>query len=187
MLTFLLVLARMAGLVSAHRLTAITDGLTRLRTRGHFTEVLRAESERARRANQPIGLIIVDADHFKHINDTWGHPAGDDVLVEIAERLKSVSHAPDTVARYGGEEFAILVPGAGDAEIEALGERIRLTIGDRPIRVNRDRELPVTVSVGAVSLRGDQADPERLVRAADQALYAAKREGRNLVRSLAPA
>jgi GGDEF domain-containing protein len=104
MLTFLLVLARMAGLVSAQRLTAITDGLTRLRTRGHF----------------------------------------------------------------------------------ALGERIRLTIGDRPIRVNRDHDLPVTVSVGAVSRSGLPVDPERLVRAADQALYAAKREGRNLVRSLAP-
>jgi diguanylate cyclase (GGDEF)-like protein len=180
-LLFLLVLTRMAGLVSVQRATAITDGLTGLRTRGYLNEMLASECARSRRGGEPVAVIIADVDHFKTVNDTRGHPAGDEVLMEIGRRLREVLRRGDTIARYGGEEFAVLLAGAGLAEATLLGERVRRAICDVPITVAGDRGLAVTVSVGVAAVAGRAADPEALVRAADQALYAAKRGGRNRV------
>jgi diguanylate cyclase (GGDEF)-like protein len=173
----------MAGLVRVQRLTATTDSLTGLRTRGHFNEVLLTECDRAR-GGQLIGLVIADADRFKHINDTHGHPAGDEVLAEIGRRLREVVRPTDTIARYGGEEFAVLVPGASPDDVRALGERIRAVIADTPITVDASTDstaLAVTVSVGVASAGGVATDPQHLVRTADRALYDAKRDGRNRV------
>jgi two-component system, cell cycle response regulator len=181
MALFLLVLARMAGLVSIQRITAVTDGLTGLYTRGFFTDNLQTECDRARRSNRPIGVVIADVDHFKRINDTYGHPAGDAALVEVGKRLLAVSRANNTVARYGGEEFAILLPGASAADTAAVGERIRAAITATPIAVNGETALDVTASVGTATATGAHADPESLIRAADDALYAAKHQGRNRV------
>jgi two-component system, cell cycle response regulator len=178
MALFLLVLARMTGLVSVQRITAVTDGLTQLRTRGYFTETLRTECERARRSSRPVGLVIADADHFKRINDTYGHPAGDQVLIEIGKRLRQHSRASDTIARYGGEEFVILLPEATIEYAAAVGERIRAGLAAAPFLVNA---VDITISVGAASTEGRRADPESLLRTADEALYAAKHRGRNQV------
>lgn len=186
MVLFLLVLARMAGLVSAQRYTAITDGLTGLRTRGSFTESLGLECARVERSGHSIGLIIVDVDHFKRVNDTWGHPAGDAVLVEVGQRLRLACRENDVIGRYGGEEFAVLLPGAGEAEIAAVGERIRAAIAVAPVVVNAEVAVAVTVSVGAACAAGRWAQPQSLIHAADAALYRAKHQGRDQVVTTTP-
>jgi two-component system, cell cycle response regulator len=181
MLLFLLVLARMVGMVEVQRRTAITDGLTGLHTRGHLNQTLAVECERARRSGEPVSLIIIDVDHFKNINDGHGHLAGDAVLTEIGHRLRGLVRSVDVVARYGGEEFALLLPGAGPEAARAAGERVRQAMAELPIPVAEGTELPVRVSAGTVSMDGRTADPRRLIDAADRALYVAKRTGRNRV------
>jgi two-component system, cell cycle response regulator len=181
MLLFLLVLARMTGLVAVQRRTAITDGLTGLRTRGYLNEMMAVECERARRSGEPVSLVMVDVDFFKSINDGHGHPAGDEVLTEIGRRLRGLLRPADVVARYGGEEFAMLLPATGPADAGALGERIRRAVGELPITLAEGTELAVTVSAGTAGMAGPAADPRLLVDAADRALYTAKRTGRNRV------
>ncbi|NMO53907.1 GGDEF domain-containing protein [Actinoplanes sp. TBRC 11911] len=184
-LLFLLVLGRMAGLVSAQRHAAITDDLTGLRSRRFFEQALHAESARAARAGTELSMLLLDIDHFKSVNDTYGHQAGDRVLVEIAHRLGGLVRPGDLVARYGGEEFAVLLPGATPAAAREVAERVRRGIAIAPIAIGDDRLHQVTISVGlAASGRADvsgSADTDELVLAADQALYAAKGAGRNQV------
>ena len=183
---FLLVLARMYGLVAAQRRAAVTDGLTGLNTRRYFTEALAVECRRAARSGGPLGLLIIDVDHFKRINDTYGHPAGDRVLKEVSRRLRSAARAGSVVARYGGEEFVVLAPQADGDALHAFAERIRLAIADLPIDAGDQALLSVTASVGAASVPGGSADPESLLHAADEALYAAKAGGRNRSVSAGP-
>jgi len=178
---FLLVLGRMAGLVAAQRHEAMTDGLTELYTRRFFEENLRVETERAHRSGGQLGLLLVDVDHFKAINDTHGHPGGDRVLVELARRLRAISRPGDIVARFGGEEFALLLPGAGPMRAAGLAERVRRFVEATPFLVGEAGFLPLTVSVGVAVLPDEAETPLDLVRAADQALYSAKRAGRNQV------
>ncbi|MDI6102488.1 GGDEF domain-containing protein [Actinoplanes sp. NEAU-A12] len=173
---FLLVLARMSGLVSAQRKAAVTDGLTGLRTRRYFSEVLAVECRRAARTGHGVGLLMIDVDHFKRINDGYGHPAGDRVLREVAHRLNAGNRAGSVVARYGGEEFVVLAPHTGPEELFALAERLRSEVGGLPVDLGGDL-LAVTVSVGAATLSRPQ--PDALLNAADEALYAAKAAGRN--------
>jgi len=155
---------------------ATTDALTGLRNRRKFDAVIDAEWRRAARQRKPVALLMIDADYFKTYNDTFGHQAGDELLVGIAICISdSVQRAGDCVARYGGEEFAILLPGLSPAEALGVAETIRLKVeqwcGESAI---------TTVSVGVASLvPGGSADWNRLVKAADQALYAAKASGRN--------
>lgn len=173
---FLLVMARMAGLVAAQRRAAVTDSLTGLHTRRHFTEALDLECRRAARTGHDVGLLMIDVDHFKRVNDSYGHPAGDRVLVEVARRLATATRAGAVVARYGGEEFILLAPQTGPADLRALAERLRTEIAGLPVDLGGNL-ISVTVSIGAAA---DPApDPESLLRAADQALYAAKAAGRN--------
>ncbi|WP_328467497.1 GGDEF domain-containing protein [Actinoplanes sp. NBC_00393] len=176
---FLLVLARMYGLVAAQRRAAVTDPLTGLHTRRYFTEALAVECRRAARTGHDLGLLVIDVDHFKPINDTYGHPAGDRVLREVARRLKSVARAGSVVARYGGEEFVVLAPQADGDTLYAFAERMRLAVSDLPVDAGEQALLSVTASVGAASAPGRIADPEALLKAADEALYAAKAGGRN--------
>lgn len=160
------------------------DGLTGVANRRQFDEVLLVEWRRAARVRGPVALVMVDIDHFKPFNDEYGHQAGDDTLKEVAYALQdSVQRAGDLVARYGGEEFAIILPGTQIEEAARLGELIRETVEARKIR--HARSVPfryVTVSVGAAAVYAVRdGSPAELVAAADRALYAAKRSGRNRV------
>jgi diguanylate cyclase (GGDEF)-like protein/PAS domain S-box-containing protein len=159
------------------------DALTGLFNRWHFTEALAAELHRAARAKAAVGLMIADIDHFKRINDTYGHLVGDRVLAEIAERLGTAVRRYDTLARFGGEEFVVLVPDVSDlAALVATGEQLRHAVRDAPFTAG-GTELEITLSVGvALAFAGDGADA--LIGAADRALYAAKDAGRDCVRAL---
>ena len=179
-LLFLLVLARMALLVQVQRREAITDALTGLHTRRFFEASLRVEAERARRHGGGFGVLLFDVDHFKSVNDTYGHPGGDRVLCEVARRLRESARTGDIVARYGGEEFGILMPGAAEADLAELAERIRAAVAGVPIAVDSRSVLTVTVSGGTATLTEGTSDDD-VVLAADRALYAAKHAGRNRI------
>jgi diguanylate cyclase (GGDEF)-like protein len=179
-LLFLLVLARMAFLVAVQRREAITDGLTGLHTRRFFEESLRVETERVLRHGGTFGVILFDIDHFKLVNDTYGHPGGDRVLCEVARRLRAGARTGDVTARYGGEEFGILLPDATADDLVTLAERIRQDVSSVPIAVDPKTVIPVTISGGTAShVAGVTAD--QVVLAADRALYAAKHSGRNRI------
>jgi diguanylate cyclase (GGDEF)-like protein len=178
---FLLVLARMADLVSTQRHAAITDGLTGLRTRRFYEEGLRTEADRAARSGAPLAVLLLDIDHFKRVNDTYGHHGGDRVLCEVARRLCELSRPGDLVARYGGEEFAVLLPNTTPEQLDVIGERIRRGIAMTPIAVTATTLATVTVSIGCAVMPAHCDTPEDLVLTADSALYAAKGGGRNRV------
>ncbi|HWM03178.1 MAG TPA: diguanylate cyclase [Actinophytocola sp.] len=178
-LLFLLTIARLAVLVSQQRWLAITDVLTGLRTRRYFESRLAAEVAHARRAKTPLAVLIADLDHFKSINDSYGHPGGDRVLVEIADRLRHGIRQEDVLSRYGGEEFAVLVRGAAADDPLVIAERLRRRVGDSPVLVGDGRWVEVTISVGTATFPMHGTTPEELVVAADRALYAAKCHGRN--------
>jgi diguanylate cyclase (GGDEF)-like protein len=178
---FLLAIARLAGLVADQRRLATTDVLTGLRTRRFFGAQLPFELTKARRAGTSLAVLIVDVDHFKSINDRYGHPAGDRVLIEVARRLReSVRHA-DFIARYGGEEFALVVPEVGPQELASIGERLRTQVASSPIQVSPDVGIDVTVSVGTAGYPRHGNSPAELITTADRALYAAKSQGRDRV------
>jgi diguanylate cyclase (GGDEF)-like protein len=179
-LLFLLVLTRMALLVQVQRREAITDALTGLHTRRFFEESLRVEAERVRRHGGGFGVLLFDIDHFKSVNDTYGHPGGDRVLCEVARRLRDSARTGDIVARYGGEEFGILLPGANDEDMAEIGERIRAAVAGVPIAADARTVITVTVSGGTATL-GEGRSSEEAVLAADRALYAAKNAGRNRI------
>ncbi|MET0417467.1 MAG: GGDEF domain-containing protein [Actinoplanes sp.] len=180
---FLLVLARMYWLVRAQRYAAITDGLTGLRSRRYFEQALQAEVSRAARSGAELSMLLLDIDHFKLVNDTYGHSSGDRVLVEVAQRLAGLVRSGDLVARYGGEEFAVLLPGAGPEQARDIAERMRAGIGGAPIAINEDRPNHVTVSVGVAGIPAC-ATARDLVLSADRALYAAKNAGRDRVAAI---
>jgi two-component system, cell cycle response regulator len=178
-LLFLLVIARMAALVRAQRLVAITDALTGLHTRRYFEEAISAEVARADRSNRPLGLLIIDIDRFKQVNDSYGHNGGDRVLCEVAARLRASVRAGDVVARYGGEEFAVVLPEAAEDDILRIGERIRVSLQSAPVAVNEKAWISVAASVGGAAHPAHGRTPAELVLTADRALYAAKQTGRN--------
>lgn len=154
---------------------ATTDDLTGIPNRRAFQDRLAAATADARRRGVPLSLVVMDIDHFKRVNDTHGHPAGDRVLVEFALRLGGLVRADEVVARVGGEEFAWIIPGAGADDAVRAAERLRAVIGDESFRgVGR-----LTVSAGVCEL-ADASDRD-LFRAADTALYRAKEQGRNRV------
>lgn len=160
------------------RRLATRDQLTGLLNRREFDRILAEESERAVRFGRPLALILVDIDHFKRVNDTHGHPAGDGVLREVARRLGGLMRSVDRVTRFGGEEFALVVMEMDRLSALETAGRICLEIARTPIRTG-DLVLPLTVSAGVAVLPGDANDGAGLVVAADKALYAAKESGRN--------
>ena len=168
---------------------ATTDGLTGLPNRRQFNEVIGREWQRAAREQTPVSLLMIDADRFKAYNDSYGHQAGDDMLRAIGECVgASVRRSTDLAARFGGEEFAVLLPGAyldGAAEI---AEKIRTSVGELRMRDHEGLRAPSTVSVGVACVMPSAGQHYRdLIEAADQALYDAKRHGRNRVeKSTAP-
>ncbi len=154
---------------------AQTDGLTGLFNHGAFQEALRTEIQRAERLRQPLSLIMLDVDHFKQFNDTFGHPAGDEVLRQVAEVLRHQARPYDIVARYGGEEFAIILPSTPLEDALRAAERLRQAIERIP-----NSHAPITASLGVAEYqRGSM--PASLLYNADSALYHAKRSGRNRV------
>ena len=166
----------------ALRELTLTDGLTGVSNRRAFDETLDTESRRCARAQVPMSLILVDIDHFKHFNDTYGHPAGDACLQLTAAALRRSALRPqDLVARYGGEEFAILLPHEDIAGAEAVAKRVLDEIAAMGVAHARSPTGPlITVSMGVASLTpSDRMEPGLLVRYADALLYEAKARGRN--------
>ncbi|MGI8593514.1 MAG: diguanylate cyclase [Solirubrobacteraceae bacterium] len=159
---------------------ALTDDLTGLFNHRHFQEAISREVERARRFDQHVGLIMLDLDNFKQINDVYGHLQGDVVLREVARVLRESSREIDEPARYGGEEMAVALPQTDLAGAYNLAERIRLSIaGIEVARLDGPGSLRVTASLGVAALPENATDKESLMAAADRALYGAKARGRN--------
>ncbi len=162
------------------RLAAI-DPLTGAYNRRFGLERLSEELSRAIRATSPLGILTFDLDHFKRINDTFGHLAGDQVLREVVRSSAQALRAGDVLIRTGGEEFVALLPGAGLSDVTEVGERIREAVSSTVIHLGR-QDVRITVSVGGASYPDTPADqPEQLLELADQALYRAKRSGRDRV------
>jgi diguanylate cyclase (GGDEF)-like protein len=177
----------LAGLLSrlndqniALRQLATTDSLTGLANRRSLSERLDQEIYRAQRYGIPLSLILFDIDHFKRINDGWGHAAGDQVLGEIARETQHLLRRTDLVGRYGGEEFVVLLPETELAEAMSLARRLNWQISQKVIVFKRGSPLVVTVSAGVAALAPDE-NGEKLIQRADQALYRAKEGGRNRV------
>lgn len=177
------------NMVNRERLTlsGLTDPLTGLHNRRYLERRLTEEVARAARYRQPLSCLFIDADHFKHINDTYGHAAGDTVLKELAQRVKSRLRTSDLAIRYGGEEFILLLPQTDREEAMISAERLRELIADNPISISDDQELSVTVSIGvsescpATHTKNKLPLGDQLLIEADHALYRAKRQGRNQV------
>ncbi|MCA9559320.1 MAG: diguanylate cyclase [Myxococcales bacterium] len=160
---------------------AIRDGLTGLYNHRHFQEQLLTEFARARRYAQPLACLMIDLDHFKRINDTCGHPFGDEVLKQLARTLTEVARQADIIARYGGEEFVVVLPSTDLEGARRFAERVRAEVAARPVQAD-GQSVDITLSVGVATNGTPGVDSERaLIKRADAALYEAKRAGRNRV------
>lgn len=159
---------------------AITDPLTNLYNRRHFFDKASEETIRSERYNRPLSIIMIDADHFKDINDKYGHQAGDHVLTVIAERLVNNLRPSDVPARFGGEEFCLLMPETDIEHALQVAERLRKSISDTPIEYNNN-QITLTCSFGVTEKNEDDTDISNLISRADNALYNAKSDGRNTI------
>lgn len=167
------------------RILSITDTLTKCYNRTYMDEQLPKELKRAIRYNHPISLVMVDIDHFKRVNDTYGHQAGDEVLKEFVRSInKLIRSDVDWVARYGGEEFLVVFPETDFERAEALAERLRREISQKTIQINEE-EIRVTASFGVSGFTSSpslkEVSYEAMISLADESLYKAKEEGRNRV------
>jgi diguanylate cyclase (GGDEF)-like protein len=175
---------RIVKLQQELRRQAAHDPLTGVLSRSKAFEMFDRELQRSIRENLPLSVMLVDLDHFKSVNDTFGHLAGDEVLREAARRLQEAVRNYDILSRYGGEEFLILMPGCDEAAARAQAERLRAAISDGPIAILAANGAPhqLTASFGVtISSPLTLETPESLVQVADEALYEAKRRGRNRV------
>ena len=162
----------------ALRVQAMKDGLTGMWNRAAFQELFEVELERARRAGTTVGLLLLDIDHFKTINDTYGHMVGDAVLRQVARELKGAVRAYDFEGRFGGEEFLIAVPGCDSRQLREYAERVRMKVAAMRICLP-DTEIRVTTSVGATVCSRENATFDAMLNVADGAMYRAKNAGRN--------
>jgi two-component system cell cycle response regulator len=160
---------------------AVTDQLTGLHNRRYMVGQLEALVARAKRGGEPVGALMIDIDHFKKINDNFGHDIGDEVLREFAVRLASNVRAVDLPCRFGGEEFVVIMPDTPLSAAERIAERIRLHVAGSPFRVAGKELLSVTISIGVAATLGEADTPEGLLKRADAAVYEAKALGRNKV------
>ena len=165
---------------------AVTDALTGLHNRRYMAGQLGAMVRRAVRGGEPVAALLVDIDHFKRINDSFGHDVGDEVLREFAVRLATNVRAVDLACRFGGEEFVVIMPDTGPEVAGRIAERLRLHVAGSPFRVaGAEDPLSVTISVGVACTEGPGDTPEALLKRADEAVYDAKAKGRNQVVSRA--
>jgi diguanylate cyclase (GGDEF)-like protein len=170
------------------RIQAVTDELTGLFNLRHFHDTLDGEIERSRRFGSEVGLMLLDIDDFKQVNDTYGHQQGDLVLIEVGRVLRTLSRDIDEPARYGGEEMAVILPQTDVAGAELLAERMRAAVAAIDIeRLDGGGRLKVTASFGVASLPSNAGDKDSLIAEADAALYRAKRAGKNRVGRAEPA
>jgi diguanylate cyclase (GGDEF)-like protein len=159
---------------------ATTDGLTGLLNRRAFMERLAEEAGRSSRYERYFSLLLIDIDHFKLVNDTYGHPAGDAVLKSLSQTLKMQIRSVDIAGRYGGEEFVIILPETNSSGAQLVGERIRNVVSKLPFMLPNGSEIGLTISIGIASFPEDASEKEELLRKADEALYFAKEHGRNM-------
>ncbi|MEL6569661.1 MAG: PleD family two-component system response regulator [Pseudomonadota bacterium] len=160
---------------------SVIDQLTGLYNRRFMISQLQQLMKRSLTGNMPLSLIALDIDHFKSINDTYGHSSGDDVLVGLSNRLLENVRPNDVVCRHGGEEFLVIVPDAAGDRAAVAAERLRRAVAAEPFEAQDGQKIDVTVSAGVSVLSGAEDTPSDLMKRADKALYAAKREGRNRV------
>lgn len=161
---------------------AIVDPLTGLHNRRYLDSHFSALVEDAHRRGRPLSVLVLDVDRFKTINDTYGHDAGDDVLRDLAQRVRANVRGVDVVARLGGEELVIVMPDASLETARSAAERIRDRIADEAFKIHkRSLAIPVTASIGVAALEGERDGPRALMKRADEALYDAKSGGRNKV------
>lgn len=180
-MTFNFMASRLEQSQTALKDLASRDVLTGVYNRREFELLLKAAVERSRRYNRPSSLLMVDVDHFKALNDTYGHPTGDEALRATAALIKREVRPVDQVARYGGEEFAIILLETSRESALAMAERLCKIVADQVITVTQGQSFSLTVSVGAATFPEDAWSEDTLIFAADQALYAAKHAGRNRV------
>ena len=157
---------------------ATRDELTGLVNRREFFTLAHHEEERAKREGHIVSVMMIDADHFKKINDTYGHAAGDDVLRDLADNCRKIFRKTDVVGRYGGEEFSVILPGAQVDMAKVIAERLRKAIEESVVKSDKG-DITYTVSIGIASDIGRAVKVEELLDRADRALYTAKAQGRN--------
>jgi diguanylate cyclase (GGDEF)-like protein len=162
-----------------YRLTTI-DGLTQIFNKRYFLETIEREIARSHRYRREMSLVMFDIDHFKKINDSFGHLAGDYVLKHLAQTVKTRIRREDCFARYGGEEFAIVLPEIDGLNAKPFAEKIRQLVEGTEFKFE-NTNIPVTVSMGVATLDMDSTDPQALIKRADERLYEAKSSGRNCV------
>jgi two-component system cell cycle response regulator len=163
--------------------SARTDQLTSLPNRRHLDDVIVAAMSAGDRHAVPVSLLMIDLDHFKRVNDTYGHTTGDHVLQHVAALLQAAVRTEDVVGRWGGEEFLAVLPHTDETGASRIAERIRESVGTSPYTNNAgDRIIVTTLSVGCATMVSG-GDKDELIHRADQALYAAKSAGRDLVLS----
>ncbi|MBC8241444.1 MAG: diguanylate cyclase, partial [Alphaproteobacteria bacterium] len=161
---------------------AVTDPLTGLYNRRYLETHLESLMKRAVQDNKPIGLLALDIDHFKLVNDTHGHAAGDDVLKEFVGRIKRSVRGIDLPARIGGEEFVVVMPDTDRETSMAVAERLRASVADSLFSLPElDLQIPITVSIGVSLSQGASDSPAAALKRGDDALYVAKNSGRNMV------
>ena len=155
-----------------------TDGLTRAHNKRYFMEYLRREVSRCRRQQRSFSLILIDIDHFKRVNDIFGHAAGDSVLIQLTELLAGNIRHEDVLARLGGEEFGIVLPEVDAAGARRCAEKLRILVDEMDYQL-QDSVIPITISLGVATTKQQVEDAEALMAAADRRLYLAKQGGRN--------
>jgi len=179
--SMLAIAVRNVQLFAEIRDSNVHDTLTGCLTKAHTQEQLDLEFRRARRSDLPLSALMFDLDHFKAVNDRFGHLAGDAVLAAIGRQLREVLRGSDIKCRYGGEEFLILLPDTPAVGARRVAESLRQAFSEMTVRWE-GAAVPVTASFGVATLRPGERDPETLVGRADAALYRAKEDGRNCVR-----
>ncbi len=168
-----------------HKLEELSarDSLTGLYNRRELERRLHEETQRARRYRHSLSVMMLDIDHFKNVNDRYGHQAGDEVLITVTDLIQLHMRPVDVVCRYGGEELAVILPETDEEGVRTVAERVRATVADSITTTPQGDMVHVTVSIGLATFPRDGDTASALIHAADTALYAAKQEGRNLVRS----